>query len=393
MLVGINAQKLFVTQDYRNAGVSRYIAGLARHLAQLPGDERYVLYTNEHVRAWPGVEGERVRLIPTRLPTTRPVLRIAWEQTVLPVLAARDGVDLLHCPLNVRPVVAATPIVLTIHDLTFVRFPDRFSPLKQRYLSTFTRYSARRARRILADSAATKHDVEDAFGVPPGKVDVVYPGVDDDFRPYDRAAPAEAAALDAFRRRYGLPERFVFYLGTLEPRKNVDRLVEAYAGLARRGLPHHLVLAGGKGWQYEAIFRAIDRSGLHDRIHLPGYVSREEQPLWYNAADLFVYPSSYEGFGLPPLEAMACGVPVVTSGTSSLPEVVGGAGVTVDPTDVPALAEAMLTVLTEDTAAARMRAAGRERAARFTWRAAAESCVTAYRAAAGGAVARLSASS
>jgi glycosyltransferase involved in cell wall biosynthesis len=379
--IGINAQKLFMSHDYRNAGISRYIGRLVHHLPLVPGNERYRLYTNQHVRRLPELEHQRVAVVSTRLPTTAPLVRILWEQAVLPVLALRDGVELLHCPLNVRPVVATVPVVLTIHDLSFVRFPDRFHPLKQRYLANLTRYSAQRARRILADSMATKRDVEATFQIPPSRVDVVYPAVDADFRPYDRDDEADGAALDAFRARHRLPEHIILYQGTLEPRKNVDKLVQAYAGLVARGLPHTLVLAGGKGWDYQAIFRAVEAHGLQERVRFPGYVDRAEQPLWYNAADLFVYPSQYEGFGLPALEAMACGVAVVTSNTSSLPEVVGSAGATVDPTDVEALTETMAAVLTDKDRAAAMAAAGRQRAAQFTWRASAEACVAAYRAA------------
>jgi glycosyltransferase involved in cell wall biosynthesis len=379
VLIGINAQKLFVTNDYRNAGISRYISGICRRLPALPGPERYVLYTNEAVKTWPGVEGERLRIVSTPMPTTNPLLRIVWEQTVLPVLARRHNVDLLHCPLNVRPIASTPPVVLTIHDLTFERFPDRFNPLKQRYLSWLTRHSAHRARRVLADSAATKEDVERYYGISPSRVDVVYPGVDDDFRPYQARDAADAAALAQFRARHHLPERIILYLGTLEPRKNVDRLVHAYSRLVAQGLPHHLVLAGGKGWHYQAIFQAVEDLGLRERVHFPGYVSREEQPLWYNAADVFVYPSLYEGFGIPPLEAMACGVPVVTSDTSSLPEAVGDAGTTVDPTDVEALTEAIGRVLNDPSRAASLRGAGRRRAALFTWEAAAERCLASYR--------------
>ncbi|MBI3970311.1 MAG: glycosyltransferase family 4 protein [Chloroflexi bacterium] len=379
--IGINAQKLFITQDYRNAGVSRYIERLARHLPQALPNAQFVLYTNEHLHHWPGVESDRVTIVSSTVPTTHPAVRILWEQAMLPLLAARDRLDLLHCPLNIRPVASTTPVVLTIHDLTFIHFPDRFHPAKQRYLATLTRYSARRTRRILSDSAATKRDVHLAFGVSESKIDVVYPGVDEDFRPYRQDDPADAAALDAFHTKYGLPRAVILYLGTLEPRKNVDRLVAAYAQLVAAGLPHHLVLAGGKGWYYQSIFAAVKAHNLQGRVHFPGYVSREEQPLWYNAAQLFVYPSLYEGFGLPPLEAMACGTPVVTSNTSSLPEVVGNAGVTVEPTDVDALAEVMRTVLTDESRAAEMSAAGRRQAARFSWTAAAQSCAAAYRAA------------
>ena len=389
MLVGINAQKLFVTQDYRNAGISRYIGEITRRLPAVPGDERFLLYTNEYLREWPGVAGERLRLATAPFPTTRPVSRILWEQLVLPLLVARDGLDLLHCPLNVQPVATRCPVVLTIHDLTFIKYPDRFNVLKQRYLATLTRYSARRARRILADSAATRDDVVAAFGVPAERVDVVYPAYGPEFRVYDPASPEDQGTLHAFRQRHGLPEQYVFYLGTLEPRKNVDRLVHAYAQLVQRGLPHALVLAGGKGWHYDAIFRAVEEHGLRDRVVFPGYVTREEQPLWYAAAELFVYPSQYEGFGLPPLEAMACGVPVITSESSSLPEVVGSAGITVDPNDLDALADAMESVLRDASKAESLRDAGPQRAVQFTWEAAAQRCAAAYRLAAGKEVGRL----
>ncbi|MGI8424271.1 MAG: glycosyltransferase family 4 protein [Chloroflexota bacterium] len=383
MLVGINAQKLFVSRDYRNAGISRYIQGITSRLPGVPGAERFRLYTNQELRTWPGVEGPRLRVLPASIPTTSPVIRILWEQIVLPTLVLRDHLDLLHCPLNVQPIASACPVVLTIHDLTFIRFPERFSRVKQRYLSVLTRYSARRARRILADSAATRDDVVAAFGIPADRVDVVYSACDPDFQPVDPGNREHADGLAAFRQRHGLPEHFVLYLATLEPRKNVDRLVHAYARLVKRGFQHALVLAGGKGWGYETIYRAIEEHGLRDRVILPGYVSREEQPRWYTAADLFVYPSQYEGFGLPPLEAMACGVPVVTSNSSSLPEVVGSAGITVNVDDVEALADAMATVLADPAEAARLRLAGIRQAARFTWEAAAQACVHAYRRALG----------
>ncbi len=381
--IGINAQKLFISQDYRNAGISRYIGGVCAHLTGIPGDEEFLLYTNPQVREWPGVTGPRLRLSPTRLPTLSPIMRILWEQAMLPALAIRDGVDVLHCPLNVLPVASRVPVVLTIHDLTFIRYPDRFHPTKQRYLATFTRYAARHARRIVTDSAATRTDVIEAFGIAPDVVDVVYPGVDPDFRPINPDNAGQRDTLASFRTRHNLPDQYILYLGTLEPRKNVDRLVRAFARLVRQGLPHTLVLAGGRGWDFEAIDRAVVEEGVGDRVRFPGYVSRAEQPLWYSAADLFVYPSQYEGFGLPVLEALACGTPVVTSATSSLPEVVGTAGLTVNPGDERALADAIASVVTDPALALALRRAGPEQASQFTWAAAAHGCVLAYRAAVG----------
>jgi hypothetical protein len=149
--VGINAQKLFASRDFRNAGISRYIGGIVRRLPEQPGDERYVVYTNDQLRTLPEAEGPRLRVSPSLIPTTAPVARILWEQTVLPALTLRDRLDLLHCPLNVRPVISACPVVLTIHDLTFLKYPDRLSRLRQRYLAALTRFSARPARRNQAD--------------------------------------------------------------------------------------------------------------------------------------------------------------------------------------------------------------------------------------------------
>jgi len=171
------------------------------------------------------------------------------------------------------------------------------------------------------------------------------------------------------RRRHGLPEPMILYLGTLEPRKNLPRLLEAYALLRRRpGVRHRLVLAGGRGWYYDEIRAAVERLGLRDEVLFPGYVPEEDKPLWYSAADLFVYPSLYEGFGLPPLEAMACGTPVVVSNTSSLPEVVGEAGLCVDPLDPEALARAMLALISDRERHRAYREAGLARARAFTWR-------------------------
>jgi glycosyltransferase involved in cell wall biosynthesis len=184
--------------------------------------------------------------------------------------------------------------------------------------------------------------------------------------------------IRAWKARRGLPERMVLFVGTLEPRKNLPLLLEAYARLRQTGCTHTLVVAGGKGWYYQAIEATVERLGLRDAVLFPGFVPDEELPLWYNAAELFVYPSLYEGFGLPPLEAMACGTPVITSNAASLPEVVGDAGVVVDAHDVTALARAMADLLGDAERRRRLRAAGLARARQFTWRATANRTAALY---------------
>jgi len=297
----------------------------------------------------------------TRLPTHNPLMRILWEQAFLPWELARRRVRLLHATAFVSPVLAWLPTVLTVYDLSFALFPESFRPFNRWYLNTMTRRSARRADAVIAISRSTADDLHRLWGIPESRIHVAYPGADADFRPL----PAPEVA--AFREAKGLPPQYILFVGTLEPRKNVVRLVEAFAALKARGLPHKLVLAGGKGWLYEPIFAAIEGLGLQGDVILPGFVSRQELPLWYNGAALFAYPSLYEGFGLGPLEAMACGTPVVVSKRASLPEVVGEAGLQVDAEDANGLADAMASVLTSPSLAEQMRARGQQRAAGFTW--------------------------
>jgi len=280
-------------------------------------------------------------------------------------------VDLIHGVAFVGPIIAARPFVVTVHDLSFLFYPQGFRALNRIYLRVFTQLSVRRARRVIAVSESTKRDLVQTYRLSPGKVDVVHNGVDSSFR------PLPAAQVAAFRVEHGLPESFILFVGTLEPRKNVTRLIEAYARMP--GAKPPLLLVGGKGWLYDDLFACREALNLTDQVHFVGYVPAEDLPLWYNAAKLFVYPSLYEGFGLPPLEAMACGTPVITSATSSLPEVVGTAGLLVDPTDVEALAAAMQRVLSDKDLQAEMQRAGLEQASAFSWRRTALQTAGSYR--------------
>jgi glycosyltransferase involved in cell wall biosynthesis len=260
--------------------------------------------------------------------------------------------------------------VITVHDLSFLFYPQGFRALNRSYLQLLTRLSARRARRVIAVSHSTKRDLVQHYRLLPDKVDVIHNGVDASFRPL----PADQVA--AFRTRAGLPDRFVLFVGTLEPRKNVARLIEAYAQLPKERPP--LMLVGGRGWLYDDIFARVEALDLSDEVRFVGYVPAEDLPCWYNAAELFVYPSLYEGFGLPPLEAMACGTAVITSTASSLPEVVGEAGLLVDPAEPAALAMAMEQILSDRELRETVRAAGRVRAQGFSWKETARCTVDSY---------------
>jgi glycosyltransferase involved in cell wall biosynthesis len=255
-----------------------------------------------------------------------------------------------------------------------MRVPQCSDPRLRSYLLQAVPTSVRRADVVLADSECTRADAIDLLGVDPAHVQVIYPGVEQRFRPVQ-----DTNALDAVRSRYRLPARFVLGLGTLQPRKNFERLIEAYARLKEEaGSEVNLVIAGGAGWMYEGIFGRVQELGVQDAVCFPGYVADEDLPALYTLAELFVFPSLYEGFGLPPLEAMACGTPVVTSSASSLPEVVGDAALMVDPLDVAALAEAIQRVLSDTDLRNGMIRQGQEQARCFTWSGAAQKLLGLY---------------
>jgi glycosyltransferase involved in cell wall biosynthesis len=267
--------------------------------------------------------------------------------------------DLAHGPGFVGPLLTTIPFVVTIHDLSFVRFPQLFRPANRLYLTILTRASVRRASRIIAVSRHAADETVQLLGANPDKVDVVYHGVD----PVFRVRSEEEIA--AFRARRGLPHRFLLYVGTLEPRKNLSRLVEAYAQLQEPGFK--LVLGGGKGWYYEEILRRVTELGLEEVVVFPGFIPAEELPLWYNAATALVYPSLYEGFGMPVLEGMASATPVITSNCSSLPEAAGGGALLVDPLDVEALAAGLRQLMQDRELCQRLVELGLEHARRFNW--------------------------
>lgn len=293
-------------------------------------------------------------------------LGVVWQQLVLPRRLARGDADLFWSPLATLPLRCPIPAVVTVHDLTALLYPETHT-LKVRWsLLPFLGRSLDAARRVVAVSEATARDLAFHFPEAAARVRVVGEGVEPAFRP---AAEDEVAAI---RAELGAPEGYLLYVGTLEPRKNVGALLDAWQALRaedEEGTPP-LVLAGGYGWGSRALLRRIEALRGEGVVHL-GRVERARLVRLFQGARVFAYPSLYEGFGLPPLEAMACGVPVVAGDSSSLPEVVGDAGLLVPPRDPGALHHALARVLGDPALAADLGTRGRERAARFTWSAAA----------------------
>lgn len=370
--VGLNAHLLSLRRSYRGTGTSWYIYHILCHLPAAAPELRYTVFLHEPLFSSP--QGMQVRR--PRWSTHAPYKRIFWEQLVAPIALRRERIDLLHAMAFVSPVASPCPTVVTVFDLSFLFFPAAFKALNRLYLRLMTRVSVRRARQVIAISESTRRDVIARLDVPAERVHTVYCGVDPSFQ------PAPAPEIEGFRRRKGLPERFVLFLGTIEPRKNVLRLVDAFATLIasapQRTAGVHLIVAGAKGWLSDPVFAQVQSLGLADRIHFVGYVPQEEKRLWYNAATCFCYPSLYEGFGLPPLEAMACGVPVITSNASSLPEVVGDAGITVPVEDKAALSDALHRVLVNPTLCVDLADKGLARAKRFSWAKAARQTAAVY---------------
>lgn len=335
-------------------GTETYSRRLIEALLALNSSYRFRLYFRTSPPAG-HFSGAELRIIPfSRLWTH---LRLSWEM-------ARRPPDLLFVPAHVLPLVHPPLSMVTVHDLGYLHFP-RAHPLLQRlYLDLSTRWNARTATRIIADSEATKADLATRYGIPPEKVTVAYPGYDEGLAPV-----RDLAAITAVRARYGIPDNYFLYLGTLQPRKNLAHLITSFANLKPETLQPEtvLVLAGRRGWLYEDIFAQVRRLGLEERVIFPGYVPEEDKAILLGGALAFVFPSLYEGFGLPVLEAQACGCPVICSNTSSLPEVAGKGALLVDPTDADGWAEAMARLAGEPGLRASLVEQGYANHRRFSW--------------------------
>jgi glycosyltransferase involved in cell wall biosynthesis len=309
------------------------------------------------------------------LSRTRWRLRAAASYFGAPSMdGAFPGVRLFHATEHLLPKLTRAKSVFTLHDIAYLLFPEHHLPRNRIYLRTMMPRFLRRADRIIAVSENTRRDALRSYPLDPEKIEVIPEGVEPRFRP-----DIEREALVDVRRRLGLPERFVLSIGTIEPRKNHATLVEAYASLRTRHPDVGLVIAGGRGWLYERFFERVRALGLDGHVVFTGHVQDEDMPALLNAAEVFAFPSEFEGFGLPPLEAMACGIPVVCSDAASLPEVVGDAGMLVSPWDVGPWIQAIDRLLGDPALRAGFGARGLARARRFSWDAAADRTLEVYR--------------
>jgi len=395
MHIGID----YTSAAWQGAGIGRYTRELVRAIIEQGALHRYTLFY-----AAGGIDRDSPYLADLRrltdanadvcsapIPFSPRRLAQIWQRlrAPLPVELFTGPLDLLHAPDFVLPPTRARTL-LTIHDLSFMVHPECAEPSMVRYLTDVVPRGLKRADAILADSQATRRDLARLLSIDPARVELVYPGVGPRFRPM---TPEE---VEPVRCRLGLPDRFVLFVSTIEPRKNLVRLLEAFALLeagdwrleTRDGNPAsslqspvsslQLVIAGRRGWMYDDVFAAIDRLQLRQRVRLLDFVHDKDLPALYNLAAAFAYPSIYEGFGIPPLEALACGTPTVTADNSSLPEVVADAAVLVSAEDVGSIASGIARVMADEALRARLRAAGPERARQFTWGQAAKRVLACY---------------
>jgi len=357
MRIGIDATAL----PPQPVGAGNYIIQLIRALASLKVNDEFVIFAQQRGHALINLpENDNFKWI--TLKDRNPGSRLIWEQSLFPRLIKKSGVDLLHSLHYTRPIILPCASVVTFHDMTLFLYPELHTRAKRLFFPQAIRASARLADALTADSECTRQDAIRILGIQPGKITTTQLGVDPAFRPIN-----DTMARGKIAEKYDLPERFILYVGLIEPRKNLPMLINAYKRLIDGGENYKLVLVGSYGWMYEELLRQINNLDLEEMIHFTGYVSQEDLPLVYNLSSLFVYPTIYEGFGLPALEAMACGVPVITTDVSSLPEIIGKAGMLVPVNNVEALYGAMIAVLGDEDLRREMTNKGILRAAKFTW--------------------------
>ena len=369
MRIGIDATAL-PTQP---VGAGIYIIHLIRSMLSSDSDFEWIIFVHEERRHLLGIEeGKGVRVI--AVPDRRPAERLLWEQLGFPRLVGSLDVDLLHSLHYTRPWSLACKSVVTFHDMTFFLFPELHTRSKRVFFPLAIRTSARQADALVAVSENTRKDSIRLLDISPSKIFTTPLGVSKEFSQIH-----DCDLLEATRQKFHLPEKFILYLGVVEPRKNLPFLLRCYASALEQGLEHQLVIVGRLGWMYQNVFEQVESLALQENVHFAGFIPRQDLPMVYNLADLFVYPSVYEGFGLPVLEAMACGTPVVTSNVSAMPEIVGEAGILLRPNDRAAFTQAMVRLLSGTSERFELSKQGITRSAQFTWKRTATDTLEVYR--------------
>jgi len=364
MRVGIDAR----ITHYSRGGIRNYVIHLLDALAAVDSRTEYFVLHSRKDHA-PPIPGPNFHPIACWTPSHH-----QWEKWAFAVEVARLGLDILHSTDFIPPAFGYKRSVITIHDLSFLHYAQFLTNESYRYYNCQIQWAVRRADHILADSQATQTDIIASLGVPESRVTVVHLAAHARFKPM---SPIESEHIVA---QYGLPPGYLLFVGTLEPRKNLPGLLRAYRMIRDTKVTSvPLVIVGGKGWLFSEVYECLDELRLKEHVVFVHEVPDSHLPALYNAASLLVTPSFYEGFGLPALEAMSCGTPVIVANRASLPEIVGEAGVLVDPEDPKDIVEGMTRLLTNEELRERISRAGLNQAARFSWEKTARATLTVYR--------------
>jgi glycosyltransferase involved in cell wall biosynthesis len=352
----------------RNTGVQYYTERLFEELAKInnPDLEFHLLRPNDQFFKSSGkIHGINVN---GRLK------RIFFEQFILPGYIGKHRYGLFHSTSYISPYFLNRSSVLTIHDLLVYDYPALCQSESVIYFKLFLGASIKKASHIIAVSQKVKDDIIRIFNVYPGKIDVIHLGINPIFKRI-----IDEDVLAQIRKKYEIPEKYILFVGNIEPKKNLERLILAYSQLkGKKGIKHKLVIVGKKGWKYEATLQLIDKLKISEEIILTGYVVEKDLPAIYSMADMFVFPSIYEGFGIPPLEAMACGTPVIVSNTGALPETTGGSCLQVNPFSVDEIAHGIQQLITDNSLRQRVIQQGYNWANSFSWEKTATKTIEVY---------------
>jgi len=345
----------------REAGLQRYAQQLIWGLAKYDSQNQYTLFLNEKTFNLFNIEQDNFRAIRVKTP---PKVHFFWEQIYLPFRTLFEDLDVLHFPVSAPPYFQLSSIktIITVHDITFVLYPKTMTKMSRFYWNFFMGRGIKRSERIIADSKSTKKDLIDHYKVDEEKVEVIYPSFINSF---SRSELLKVHSVK-IKRKYKLPQNYILYVGTLEPRKNIENLLRGFhKAKIENELKHKLVIVGRKGWLFSGILKLVKELKLEEDVIFTGFVPDRDLPVIYSGAKLFVFPSLYEGFGYPPLEAMSYGTPVLVSNNSSLSEVVDDAGILVNPNSVDDIAQGILRVVNDKDLRKRLRNKGLNRVKEF----------------------------
>lgn len=351
-------------------GIGNYVVSLVNWLQKTDKENEYLIFVgkeNEHFFK----KAKNFKFHNIGVFNKNWLIRIIWEQLLLPSILRRKKIDILHSPGFVSPILKNTKQIVTIHDMTFFTHSHFHLSSKVKYFGKLIPISIQRADMVITDSESTKKDIIKLLKTDSNKIKTVHLGTD--FKP-------KIGAQTWIRQKYKIKSPFVLYTGTIEPRKNIANLIRAYAKIASK-IKQQLVIVGKKGWMYDEVFELVEKLGLKERVIFAGYIPDKDLESFYSAADLFIYPSYYEGFGIPVVEAMACGCPVITSNNSSLSEIASGAALLINnPDDIDEIARKMQRVILNKKLQKTLKQKGFARSKVFSWEKTAEKTLRAYKA-------------